>query len=202
MEDTLQVMRAAAPLLAPVLRSEVQGRLLAEVFAAPETEHSVSELARRAATSVQTAIREIDRAEAARLVATRRVGNTRLVRADTSTRLYRPYCEIVLATYGPPAVLREELARLEGIEGAYLFGSWAARYEGEVGRAPNDLDVLVVGRPDRDEVYEAAERAEGRLGLPVQVTVRSVAQWEKAADPFIAEVRSRPLVPIFEEDER
>lgn len=192
-------MRAAAPTLAPVLRSEVQGRLLAELFAQPEVEHSVTELARRAATSVQTAIREIDRAEAALLVTSRRLGNTRLVRADATAPLYRPFSEIVLATYGPPAVLREELADVEGIDQAYLFGSWAARYAGEPGRAPNDLDVLVIGRPDRDACYDAAERAERRLRLPVQVTIRSRSQWEKASDPFLAEVRSRPLVSIFEE---
>lgn len=193
-------MRAAAPSLAPVLRSDVQGRLLAEVFAEPESEHSVTELARRADTSVQTAIREIDRAEAARLTTSRRVGNTRLVKADTTARLYRPLREILLATYGPPAVLREELAGVEGIAQAYLFGSWAARYAGEPGRAPNDLDVLVVGRPNRDACYDAAERAERRLDVPVQVTIRSRGQWEKASDPFLAEVRSRPLVPIFDED--
>ena len=38
----------------------------------------------------------------------------------------------------------EELEGVEGIEKAYLFGSWAARYAGEAGRAPADLDVLVI----------------------------------------------------------
>ena len=49
----------------------------------------------------------------------------------------------------------------------------AARYRGEQGRAPNDLDVLVIGSPDRDAVDDAAERAERVIGLPVQATVRS-----------------------------
>lgn len=192
-------MKATASLLAPVLRSDVQGRLLAEVFVAPDDEHSITELARRATTSVPTAIREIDRAEAARVVRTRRVGNTRLVRADPDNPLYRAYSEIILSTYGPPAILREELAPLSGIEQAYLFGSWAARYVGEPGRAPNDLDVLVIGTPEREGVYAAAELVEGRLALPVQVTIRTPAEWQNADDPFIAEVRRRPLVAIFDE---
>ncbi|MGH9054958.1 MAG: ArsR family transcriptional regulator [Acidimicrobiales bacterium] len=189
-------MKVAVPTLAPLLRSEVQGRILAEVFADPEAEHSITELARRAWTSVPTAIREIDRAEAARAVTTRRLGNTRLVKADGDNPLARPLAEIVLATFGPPAVLAEELSGISGIDQVYLFGSWAARYRGEPGRAPNDIDVLVIGTPDRDDVFAAAERAEARLRLPVQVTIRSPDQWADRGDPFVAEVRSRALVPV------
>jgi hypothetical protein len=32
--------------------------------------------------------------------------------------------------------------------------------------------VLVIGEPDRDVVYGAADQAEHRLGMPVQVTFR------------------------------
>ncbi len=62
--------------------------------------------------------------------------------------------------------------------------------------------MLVVGRPDRGACYEAAERAKDRLGLPVQVTIRSRPQREKAAGPFLAELRSRPLLLILDEDNR
>ncbi len=192
-------MKVAVPVLAPILRSDTQGRLLAAILAAPEEEHTITALAARAGTSVPTAIREIDRAEDAQLVITRRLGNTRLVKANPANPLYEPYRDIIMATYGPPAVIGEELAPVKGIDYLYLFGSWAARYQGEPGRAPNDIDVLVVGAPDRDQVYEAAERAERRLGLPVQATIRTRAQWDDAADPFITEIRSRPLVSLRSE---
>ncbi len=196
MKCMLHFMKVAVPVLAPVLRSEVQGRILAEVFASPETEHTVTHLAAKAATSVPTAIREVDRAEAAELVSTRRLGNTRLVRANPDNPLYEPFRQIILATYGPPAVIGQEMNSIDGIEELYLFGSWAARYSGEAGRAPNDLDVLVIGSPDRDEIHDAAERAERRMGLPVQATIRSEAQWQSMDDPFLVEVRSRPLVSL------
>jgi predicted nucleotidyltransferase len=192
-------MKVAAPFLAPLLRSDTQGRILAEVFHDPEREHSVTSLADHATTSLPTAARELDRAEAAQIVTSRRVGNTRLVKADTSNPLYSALRDIVMATYGPPAVVLGELGELPGIEHLYLFGSWAARYHGEAGRAPNDIDVLVIGTPDRDQVYEAGERAEKRLRLPVQVTIRSAEQWARIDDPFVAEVRRRPLVSLWRE---
>lgn len=93
-------MKVAVPVLAPILRSDTQGRLLAAVLVVPDEEHTITALAAKASTSLPTAIREIDRAEAAHLVATRRLGNTRLVRANPSNPLYQPYRDIILATYG------------------------------------------------------------------------------------------------------
>jgi predicted nucleotidyltransferase len=194
-------MKVAVPVLAPLLRSRTQGRILAEILGDPDEERSATSLAEHAGTSLPTALRELDRAEAARIVTSRRVGNTRLVRADPTNPLYPAFREIVLATYGPPAVVLDELGGLAGVDHLYLFGSWAARYHGEAGRAPNDIDVLVIGAPDRDRVYEAAERAEKRLRLPVQVTFRSPGQWADLEDPFVAQVRRRPLVSLLDEAE-
>jgi hypothetical protein len=111
--------------------------------------------------------------------------------------LYESIRRLVLATYGPPAVLQEEFAGIQSIEALFIFGSWAARYS-LPGSAPNDIDVLVVGSPNRAEVHEAAERAERRIGMPVQATIRPLAKWhDPADDPFIAEIASRPIVPVF-----
>lgn len=48
----------------------------------------------------------------------------------------------MLTTYGPPALVAREFKDLEKTDAVLLFGSWAARYLGEPGRAPNDIDVL------------------------------------------------------------
>jgi predicted nucleotidyltransferase len=97
-------------------------------------------------------------------------------------------------------VLAEELAGLDDIEAAYLFGSWAARYAGQLGRAPADLDLLVIGRPDRDALDEAAQHAGARLAREVNVTIRSAQWWRDGGDGFHAEVTGRPLVPVLEQD--
>jgi predicted nucleotidyltransferase len=83
-----------------------------------------------------------------------------------------------------------------GIENAYLFGSWAARYAGEEGRSPVDVDVLVIGTPDRDDLDDAAQRAGARLAREVNVTIRSADWWHSSDDGFHTELNRRPLVPI------
>ena len=191
-------MKAAYSSLAPILRSDAQGRILARVLVDPDARYSLTDLVNWSGTSMPTVQREIDRAEDAGLVTTEKIGPTRLVRANPGHPLYAAMRQLILATYGPPAIVAEEFASIEGADTVLLFGSWAARYLGEPGRGPNDIDVLVIGRADRDDVDDAAERAERRIGLPVQATVRTRKQWDTQADSFIKELRSRPVVVVLE----
>ncbi len=193
----LHVMQASPPPLLPVLRSRLQAELLTLVLLAPGREWTLTELARRVGASVSSAQREVNRAEQTGVISSRRLGNTRLVKAAHSP-LTGPLTELLLRSFGPRQVLAEELAGLDGIEAAYLFGSWAARYAGQEGRAPADLDVLIIGRPDRDALDEAAQRAGARLAREVNVTIRSLQWWRDGADSFHAEVTRRPLVPLLE----
>lgn len=190
-------MKVAAPSLAPMLRSDTQGRLLARLFADPSSEHSLTDLVAWTGSSMPTISREINRAEQAGIVASRRAGPTRLVRVNESHPLYPALRQLILATFGPPAIIADTFADLEGADAVILYGSWAARYHGEPGRAPNDIDVLVIGDVDLDTMHDAADTAERQIGLPVQPTARSQSAWLHADESFIREVRSRHLVPVL-----
>lgn len=182
--------------LAPILRSDTQGRILARLLTDPDKSYTLSELVDRVHSSMPTVQREVRRAEDAGIVVTERVGPARLVRAKRDHPLFHALRQNLLATYGPPIVAAREFGEIDGTDPVLIFGSWTARYLGEPGRAPNDIDVLVVGSPDRDEVDDAAERAERAIGLPVQATGRSRDEWSTAEDSFIREVRSRPFVVV------
>ncbi|MGP8064780.1 MAG: hypothetical protein ACLP81_00130 [Acidimicrobiales bacterium] len=98
-------------------------------------------------------------------------------------------------------MISQEFGSVRGIRYPYVYGSFAAKYLGGPGPAPDDMDVLVIGEPTRDAILKAAERAEQRTKLPVQVTVRSQQAWQSRVDHFIKKVRSRPLVALSEEAE-
>ena len=78
-----------------------------------------------------------------------------------------------------------------------IFGSWAARYHGNPGRVPADLDVLVVGDPDRGDVYDAADRVQERLGMAVNPVIRTRRQWDAAADALAQEVKASPALVVI-----
>jgi predicted nucleotidyltransferase len=190
-------MKVPAPSLAPMLRSDTQGRLLARILADPSREHTLSELVEWAQSSMPTVQREIGRAERAGIVSSRKVGPARVVRANEQHPLYPAVRQLILGTYGPPEIVARQFAGVDRADAVVLFGSWAARYLGHPGRVPNDIDVLVIGEVDHDEVDDASERVEREIGIPVQATVRSRSAWRGEQESFIREVKSRPLVPVL-----
>jgi DNA-binding transcriptional ArsR family regulator len=195
------VDRKPAPALLPIFRSQQQGQLLALLLGDPDLEVSLSDLASRLGTPYPSVHREIERAEAAGLVTSRRIGNTRLVRANTASPYYEGLALVLTRAFGVPAVLAEALRGVDGISAAFIYGSWAARYAGQEGQRPvEDIDLLVLGEPDRDQLYAAVEAVEPRLGRPVQVTIRDADWLDAGKGSFHDTVTSRPMVPIPFED--
>jgi len=164
----------------------------------PEEEYTITELAQRLSIPQSTVSGEVHRLVDAGILTGRVVGRSRLVRANANSRLVEPLTELITLTYGPHVVVADEFAELENVKLVVIFGSWAARYHGEPGRPPNDVDVLVVGAPDRVAMYTAAQRAESRLGRQVNPTVCLPEQWVHPAEPFIQEILSRPYVTVLD----
>lgn len=186
-----------APSLLPVLRSRLQGELLALMLGVPEREWTISDLAGAAGQPYASVATELRRLAAAGVIATRTIGRSRLVRANADSPYFEPLARLMLLSFGVPRVVAEEFGGLAAVEEVLIFGSWAARYEGETGPQPHDVDVLVIGGPDRDEVYEAARRAEDRVGREVNPTVRSAEDWARSEDGFLRTVRSSPVLQVW-----
>ncbi|MBM6406077.1 winged helix-turn-helix transcriptional regulator [Phycicoccus sp. CSK15P-2] len=194
-------MRTPAPALLPIFRSENQARILARLLLRPQEEATLSELSRDLDISVAAVHAEVERLVSSSLLEDRRVGRNRLVRANLSSRAARALTELLTLSYGPQTVIAEEFSGLAGTDQVVAYGSWARRYRGETGQEPADVDVMVIGSPNRDEVYEAAERAERRLGIPVNPTVRSRSAWENDGDALVLTAK-RDAVALLGGDER
>jgi len=189
--------------LLPLLRTPLLGDLLAWIYLHPDQRWSVTDLAKRFQTSQSTVSREADRLARADVITEQRRGNLRLLQANVDSPLARPLTDLLLVTYGPKVVLGDVLAPVRGIDEAYIFGSWAARYSGEPGPIPRDIDLLVIGDADDDEVFDAARVAERLLGREVNVHRVARKTWDRGRDdPFLTSVRSRPLVRIDIVEER
>jgi predicted nucleotidyltransferase len=168
-------MRSDGPALLPVFRSQHQAELLMWLLLHPDHEYGVSDLADRLGVPLSTLHREVVRLDEVGLITSRTLGRNRLVRANASHPATSAITQLLEATFGPKPVVAEEFA-VPGAEQVVIFGSWAARYAGETGTPPHDIDVLVVSKVERADVFEAADRAQARLGLEVNPVVRSSKQ--------------------------
>lgn len=190
-------MRTEAPLLAPLFRSEGQARLLS-VLLLGDHELSITDLADRGQMPYPTVHREITRLLDAGILVERQVGRTRLIRANPESPLTEPLRQILLVATGPVALLAEELGNVPGVQSAFLYGSFAARMRGVDGRAPSDIDVMVVGTPDAAAVYDACRRVEHLVGRPVNPTISTREELSHESG-FLEHVRANPIVQVLGE---
>ena len=127
----------------------------------------------------------------------RKVGNTRLVRANTASPYFVGLADVLTRAFGVPDVIAKTLRGINGVHEAVVFGSWAARRAGELGARPvGDIDLLILGEPDRDALYAALRVAEQRLGRPIEVTIRKAGWLASGTGSFHDTVASRPLVRV------
>lgn len=184
--------------LLPLLPSRATGALLALLYLHPDRDYTLAEAGRLIAASPKVMHTEADRLVTAGLAREARRGRARLLRAETGSPVSRPLTDLLAATYGPLPILTDLLSEVEGVGQAYIYGSWAARYLGEPGPVPQDVDVLAVGTARDDDLYNAARKAEVLLGREVTISGVSPQYWE-APDPgdtFMRHVRERPLVKL------
>jgi DNA-binding transcriptional ArsR family regulator len=198
LKSTLQfVDRSAAPSLLPILRSQQQGEILALLLGDPDLELSLTQIADRTGTPHPSVHREIERAERAGLVISRKLGTSRLVRANTDSPYYAGLADVLTKAFGVPVVIAGALSTVDGIDAAYIYGSWAARHAGQPGQRPvGDIDVLILGEPDRDQLYSALSSAEEHLGRPIQATIRDPDWLAAGSGPFHDTIISRPMVAV------
>jgi predicted nucleotidyltransferase len=194
-------MRSAAPALLPIFRSQLQADILAALLLNPDREYSMTELAKRFGAPLSTVHGEVGRLTQAGLLRRRDIGRSAVVRANSRNRLVEPLAELLFLSWGPMQVVADEFEGLEGAERVLIFGSWAARYLQQPGGPPNDLDVLVIGQPSRGDVYDAADRAQQRLGMPVNPVIREAEAWRQASDPLIQQIQSGPFVVVLIPDD-
>jgi DNA-binding Lrp family transcriptional regulator len=191
-------MRTEPPLLLPLFRSRGQARLLARVFLHPDERLSLNQLARELGIDPATVQREAERLEAAGILTSDRVGRAKVVKPNEASPFFPELLGLVIKAFGPVPVLRERLEGLSGVEAAFIYGSWASRYTGERGEAPGDIDLLVLGSPDRRKLARLCREAGDQLGFDVNPTVLSERDWESDASGFIRSIKQQPLVTLVE----
>ncbi len=190
-------MRTQAPILAPIFRSDGQARLLSAALLGAE-ELSITGLAAQAHLAYPTAHREVARLVEAGILQERPVGKVRLVSANEASPLVRPLREILRVATGPVPLLAEALQDIPGVQSAFLYGSFAARLSGVGGPAPNDIDLMVIGDPAPEAVYEACDRVEQLVGRPVNPSIMTSDEFHRNGG-FRDSVLANPRIAVIGE---
>jgi len=169
--------------------------ILARLFTSPDREYHVRKLVRLTGLAPRSVQQEVEKLVGAGLLAERRDGNRRYLKANAAHPLFHPVREIVLKTEGLADVLRDALAGAD-IEWALVYGSIAAGSD----TAGSDVDLLVVGAATLREIASRLRPAHDTLGreiVPVVWTGVESRARARRRDAFLARVLSGPIIPVI-----
>jgi predicted nucleotidyltransferase len=176
-------------------RSRVRDRILLEFFAKPGTTAHVREMARRVKASPPTVGSEL--ADLARLgiLQTQTIGRSLVYSIDDRSPLLPEIRGLVQKTIGVEGLIRKALEGLPGVDAAYIFGSHAAGTD----TSQSDVDLLVIGRPDRVALSEQFAPVERTIGRDVNIVTKTEAQLRerrRGGDTFWRQVLGRPMIHV------
>ncbi len=187
-------MRTEPSLLLPIFRSANQERVLASIFLSGNP-RSIQNLSDLLGIPYATLHKEIGRLLEAGLISESKVGNNRLISSNKNSPYFKSLRNLLEISSGPVPMLMGAMKELKGIEGVFIFGSWAHRALGRRGHAPEDIDVMVIGEPDVAEVYAACSKVGKDLGWMINPTIMSNEEWNMET-PFLRTVRKGGVLEV------
>src|SRR5271157_3371691 len=125
------------------LHSKARQRLLAYYFTNPTACHHLRDLAERLGIDPSNLSKELGRLEREGLFGSEVNGRQKYFQLNREYPLFNEVRKIVAKTIGAAPLIAQSLKRIEGIDEAYLYGSFASNQQD----AASDIDVLVIGPP-------------------------------------------------------
>ena len=177
-------------------RSAIRRRIMALLVLNPERRYHVREIARQVNTSAGTASREVKRLEQAGIVNRTAEGRQVYYQARGGGVLYESVDHIMRRTMGVREALRKRLEGLAGVESALIFGSYVS---GKM-RSDSDIDVLIVGKPDRDELTDRLEATQAEVGRAINEVVLDqdeLATRRRRRDAFVVSIDSGRTIAVL-----
>ena len=149
------------------LRSKSRQRLLVFYFTNPTARLHLRDLAKRLRIDPSNLSKELERMERDGLFRSEISGRQKYFQLDRTYPLFREVRSIVAKTIGAIPLMADSLRRIEGIEEAWLYGSFARNQQD----AASDIDVLVIGAPSGELIADGVRKLERELGREINYTV-------------------------------
>jgi len=169
------------------MRSKARQKLLAYYFTNPTTRHHLRDLAERLSVDPSNLSKELTRLEREGLFRSEVNGRQKYFQLNREYPLFNEVRSIIAKTIGAVPLLAESLKKIEGVEEAYLYGSFARNQQD----AASDVDVLVIGKPKSETLAETVQKLERQLGREINYTVLTRKELESRRgrkDPFLENI--------------
>lgn len=182
------------------LRSKARQLLLVYYFTNPTARHHLRDLAERLSIDPSNLSKELRRLERAGLFRSEVSGRQKYFQLNPKYSLLDEVRKIVTKTIGATPLIARTLEKIEGIDEACLYGSFASNQQD----AASDIDVLVIGAPREEVLAQVMRRLERQLGREINYTVLTQKEFESRRarkDAFLDNVWHNKRVSLISPNE-
>ncbi|MFQ6052513.1 MAG: nucleotidyltransferase domain-containing protein [Candidatus Hydrothermarchaeota archaeon] len=129
------------------------------------------------------------------------IANLRYFKVNKNHPLFKELKNIVFKTVGIKGSIEKVLKEIRNIKFAFIYGSYAKAKENYF----SDIDLIIVGSPDEDELVKKIDRLEEKLQREINYKIYSFFDFKKdikEKEPFISEIlMNKKIMILGDEDE-
>jgi predicted nucleotidyltransferase len=176
--------------------SRTRARLLSWLFAHSGESYSVRQLASVLREDPSNLSRELAKLEDFGILISHRQRNLKFFRANEGCSFGPELKGLIQKTTGLIGRLRTALQTIEGIELAFIYGSFAKGTE----NAESDVDLLIVGDTELDPLDRLFAGLERAFGRTINYVLYSKSEYEAKKireDAFLIDILSRDKIWII-----
>lgn len=177
------------------LKSKVSRAILDYFLLNRKESHYVNELARLLKLDPGNTFKKLKEFEAQGILLSKSSGKQKYYSLNAKYPWLKEYEKLYEAKFGFSKELKEKLNSLEGLEEAFIFGSFAkGNFSDE-----SDIDLLVIGKHDFKELAKVISNLESRFSREINVVDFEKGEFlkrKKSGDDFIKNILSNKIIKI------
>lgn len=179
-----------------IFGSRIRAKILGWFFTHPEESFFVRQIATILREDPTNLSREMSKLENLGILTSKKIGNTKHFQANPHCAFFRELKGLVLKTAGVAGQIKVALERLTGVQFAFIYGSYAKGEE----KAHSDVDLMIIGDVDVNQLDPLASSLEKRLGREVNYLLFSQVEFQakkRAKDGFLMDVLGEEKIMVI-----
>ncbi len=183
-----------------LFKSKIRRKILTCFFADENRKYYINELARLIDTSQGTCRRELNKLAGIGIFKTLRTGNLLYYSIDKKSLFYKEFRSIIGKTLGIEIRLKNSLEKIEGIDFAFIFGSYAKRQL----TPASDIDLVIVGRIKEEKLSDTLKKEEKIISREINYHIYSKSEFKSKMEnknSFIKNILKNYILILGDDDD-
>lgn len=177
-------------------RSTITQKLLNYFFLNPKQKEYLNGLARLLDVDAKNLDKKLKELEVLGLFKSELNGNQKYYYVNENFPLFQEYKKIIAKTIGIEHLLKSVLKNINGIEEAYIFGSYSKNQLD----VSSDIDLLIIGNHKALKAQKAILPVQNQLNREINIIDMTKEEFEERKnkkDPFLKDIFSKPIIRII-----